>query len=104
MVGANLQQAIGLVMLGEAGAREAQAPGGREALSASLAAHLQQLNAALDPHEQLACVVVSGEAWSIEAGFLTPTFKIKRNRIEEAYAARFEAWAAAREPVQWLRG
>ncbi|RZT91973.1 long-chain acyl-CoA synthetase [Rivibacter subsaxonicus] len=103
VVGANLEQAIGLVMLGEAAARETKAPGGREALSASLAAHLQQLNAGLDPHEQLACIVVSDEPWSIEAGFLTPTFKIKRNRIEEAYAARFATWAAGREPVQWMR-
>jgi long-chain acyl-CoA synthetase len=103
VVGANLEQAIGLVMLGEAAAKEAQAPGGRDALSASLAEHLKALNATLDPHEQLACIVVSDEPWSIEAGFLTPTFKIKRNRIEEVYAARFEAWANGGAPVQWMR-
>jgi long-chain acyl-CoA synthetase len=104
VVGANMEQAIGLVMLGEAAAAQARAPGGREALSASLSAHLRELNATLDPHEQLACIVVSDAPWSIEAGFLTPTFKIKRNRIEEAYAARFAAWATARQPVQWMAG
>ena len=98
VVGANLEKAIGLVMLNEAAAKEP-----RTTLGASLAEHLQQINATLDPHEQLACIVVSDQPWSIEAGFLTPTFKIKRNRIEEAYEARFASWAGGREPVQWMQ-
>ena len=32
---------------------------------------------------------------------VTPTFKIKRNRIEEVYGAMFEGWEGARRPVVW---
>ena len=63
----------------------------RGALEASLSAHLTQVNAALDPHEQLDCLVVVTEPWSVDNGFITPTFKVKRNRIEEVYAPRSSA-------------
>ena len=38
--------------------------------------------------------------WTVDNGFITPTFKVKRNRIEEAYAAKFDAWAGKRAKVQ----
>ena len=39
--------------------------------------------------------------WTVDNGFITPTFKVKRNRIEEAYAPRFEAWVGSRKKVIW---
>ena len=33
----------------------------------------------------------STEPWTVDNGFITPTFKVKRNRIEEVYAPRYEA-------------
>ncbi len=101
VTGANLGQPLGIVMLNADAAKRSAAPEGRAALEASLAEHLSKVNDALDPHEQLDCLVVVAEPWSVENGFITPTFKVKRNRIEEAYGAQFERWIAAHRPVVW---
>jgi len=101
VTGANLGQPLGLVMLNaEAAARAAQ-PAARAALQQSLERHLQQINATLDPHEQLRCLVVAANAWTVENDVITPTFKVKRNRIEELYAAQYERWEASGQKVIW---
>ena len=101
VTGANLGQPLGIVMLNADAAQRSAAPEGRAALEASLAEHLTKVNDGLDPHEQLECLVVVAESWSVENGFITPTFKVKRNRIEEAYAPLFERWTASRRAVVW---
>lgn len=101
VAGANLPQPLALVMLSADAAQRAEAPEHRQALQASLEAHLRQVNALLDPHEQLDCLVVVTTPWTVEAGFITPTFKVKRNRIEEAYGPHFERWARGGAVVQW---
>jgi long-chain acyl-CoA synthetase len=102
VTGANLGSPLGLVMLNLESAAKARTPDGRRQLEASLAEHLAHVNATLDPHEQLDALVVVTEPWSVENGFITPTFKVKRNRIEEVYAARYDGWAAARSKVIWV--
>ncbi len=101
VTGANLSQPLGIVMLNAGAAQRSAQPEGRAAIEAALARHLSSVNDALDPHEQLDCLVVVAETWSVENGFITPTFKVKRNRIEEAYGPLFERWTAARRPVVW---
>lgn len=55
--------------------------------------HLRhEVNATLDPHEQLSCIVVVQEAWSVENNIVTPTLKIKRNELEKHYATRLAGW------------
>ncbi|OYV00558.1 MAG: AMP-binding acetyl-CoA synthetase [Burkholderiales bacterium PBB5] len=98
--GANLGQPLALVMLNAEAM--AQAAGvGRAALQDSLAAHLASVNATLDPHEQLDCLVVTGQAWTVDNDLITPTLKVKRNRVEELFARHYEAWVAQRQPVVW---
>ena len=92
VTGANLGQPLGIVMLNAdaaaaLGATAAAAPRSR----LRWPQHLTKVNDGLDPHEQLECLVVVGEAWTVENGFITPTFKVKRNRIEEAYGAAVRA-------------
>jgi long-chain acyl-CoA synthetase len=101
VTGANLGQPLGLVMLNAEAARRSGANGGRAAVEISLAAHLDAINARLDPHEQLDCLVVVKEPWTIANGFITPTFKIKRNRIEEVYGPLLENWSRADQRVVW---
>ncbi|MGZ5237713.1 MAG: AMP-binding protein [Caldimonas sp.] len=101
VTGANLGQPLGIVMLNADAARRSTAPEGRAELEAALVLHLTFVNGGLDPHEQLDCLVVVAEPWSVENGFITPTFKVKRNRIEEVYGPQFERWTAARRPVVW---
>jgi long-chain acyl-CoA synthetase len=46
-------------------------------------------------------VVVAAQAWSVENDVITPTFKVKRNRIEDLYAAHYEQWEASGRKVIW---
>ncbi|MGH8796182.1 MAG: AMP-binding protein, partial [Caldimonas sp.] len=101
VTGANLGQPLGIVMLNAEAAQRALQPAPRAELEAALAAHLQSVNAALDPHEQLDCLVVVTTPWSVENGFITPTFKVKRNRIEEVYGPMYERWVETKQPVIW---
>ena len=101
VTGANLGQPLGIVMLNAEAAKRAEDSGGRAAMEVSLTAHLDAVNARLDPHEQLDCLVVVKEPWTVDNGFITPTFKVKRNRIEEAYGPMFERWVGAHRRVVW---
>ena len=101
VTGANLGQPLGIVMLNAEAAKRAEDSGGRAAMEVSLTAHLDAINARLDPHEQLDCLVVVKEPWTVDNGFITPTFKVKRNRIEEAYGPMFERWVGAHRRVVW---
>jgi len=47
-------------------------------------------------------IVIAREPWAIENGFLTPTMKIKRSRIEASVADRVAAWYASGETVIWI--
>ena len=99
--GANLGQPLGIVMLNADAVALAQQAPGRTELAASLAAHLKAINVTLDPHEQLQCLVAVTTPWTVDNDVITPTFKVKRNRIEELYAAHYEAWEASGQPVIW---
>jgi long-chain acyl-CoA synthetase len=101
VTGANLGQPLGIAMLNAEGMARSADPAGRAALEASLAAHLRAVNATLDPHERLACLVMASAAWTVDNDIITPTFKVKRNRIEELYAARYEGWEASGREVIW---
>jgi long-subunit acyl-CoA synthetase (AMP-forming) len=66
-----------------------------------LAQLLEKVNAALASYERLQTIVISQEAWSIENGFLTPTMKIKRSKIEAAVAGNIDGWYQSGEAVIW---
>jgi long-chain acyl-CoA synthetase len=102
VTGANLGQPLALVMLNAAAAAEAAQAAGRAALEASLAEHVKAVNEQLDPHEQLDCLVVTTEPWTVDNDLITPTFKVKRNRIEDLFAAHYERWVGARKTVVWF--
>ncbi|MDP1534954.1 MAG: AMP-binding protein, partial [Rubrivivax sp.] len=100
VTGAHLGQPLGLLMLNIEAVKQAQGTG-RAELEASLKAHLASINETLDPHEQRDCLVVMTEAWTVDNDLITPTFKVKRNRIEDMFATHYEAWVGARKKVIW---
>jgi long-chain acyl-CoA synthetase len=104
VTGANLGQPLALLMLNPDAAAKARDSAGRSALEASLAEHLKRVNAQLDPHEQLDCLVITAEAWSVENDILTPTMKVKRNKIEDVFAANYERWVGTKKKVLWSSG
>ena len=101
VTGANLGQPLAVLMLNAEAISSVATPAGRDALQASLGEHLKTVNATLDPHEQLDSMIVVTEPWTVDNGFITPTFKVKRNRVEEVYGSRYEAWAGSRKMVIW---
>jgi len=102
VTGANLGQPLGLLMLSAEAMVDASNDAGRAELEAALAAHLQAVNAQLDPHEQLDCVVVTAQAWTVDNDILTPTMKVKRNQLEDLFAKDYERWVGAKKKVIWL--
>jgi len=101
VTGANLGQPLALLMLNADASRRSVDPAGRGALEESLRTHLSAINGTLDPHEQLDCLVVVREVWTVENDLVTPTLKVKRNRIEAVYSQHYEGWVCARRPVLW---
>ena len=101
VTGANLGHPLGIVMLNAEAAARAGNPAARAELERSLTQHLRSLNVALDPHERLACLVVVTAPWTVDNDLITPTFKVKRKRIDEVYAAQYERWEASGREVIW---
>ena len=62
---------------------------------------LAKVNAELADYEKLRMLVIASEAWSIENGYLTPTMKIKRSRIESSVESQVPAWYEKSGSVFW---
>jgi long-subunit acyl-CoA synthetase (AMP-forming) len=73
----------------------------RSRVEKEMAQLLENLNSALASYERLQMIVISQEAWSIENGFLTPTMKIERSKIEEAVSDKIGEWYQSGETVIW---
>jgi long-chain acyl-CoA synthetase len=101
VTGVAFPQPFAVLMLNLAEWERCKEPQARAELTASLAEHLDRINAQLDPHEQMDFVVVVPEQWTVDNGFITPTFKVKRPAIEKHYGEHFESWAGLRQPVIW---
>lgn len=76
-------------------------PTARAEFIEEMTAVLKRVNSKVADYEQLKMIVVAREPWSMDNGFLTPTMKIKRNRIEAAVDPQVEKWFASQEPVVW---
>ena len=99
--GANLGQPLALMMLNIDAAKKSGNAAGKAEIEASLAEHLKKVNDTLDPHEQLDCLVLMTEAWTVDNDLITPTFKVKRNRVEDLFAKNYEAWVGSRKKIVW---
>jgi len=93
--------AYGLVVLAEDIRSQVGDPAVKSRVERELGDHLSHINAGLSTYEQLQMLVVVAEPWTIENGFLTPTMKIKRARIEAAVADKLEGWYASKDAVLW---
>jgi long-chain acyl-CoA synthetase len=99
VVGENCPQPFGLLMLSENTLTCVTESGARRRLASSLEDHLSIINTALAPYERMDFLVVVGDQWSTANGFLTPTFKIKRDRIEKAYGRDYDNWSDLKQRV-----
>lgn len=102
VTGANLPQPLAVLNLNETAQAAIADPSARSEIAQQLASHLAAVNATLDPHERLSSLIAVSDRWTPESGFTTPTLKIKRNVIDDSYAAQFEAWQAQSTPIIFL--
>jgi len=51
---------------------------------------MEQVNAKLEPHEAVAKIIVTKDAWTIDNGIMTPTMKVRRAEVEKRYGALAE--------------
>ena len=90
-----------IVQLSEGPKGKASSEQERAAMTAELEQHLATVNPQLDGHEHLEFIVIVKDEWLPENGFLTPTQKIKRATIEDAYAKHLDAWYGQKKKVIW---
>jgi long-chain acyl-CoA synthetase len=83
--GASMPQPYAIVVLSKVAAS-------RSTIERDLEAIRDEINAAVDHHERLQCIVTAKEPWTVENGLLTPTMKLKRSAIEERYAPFVRQW------------
>lgn len=99
--GVGQQAPYAMVVLAETLRPQMRDPATRERVATEMAALLKTVNADLPDYERVRMIVIAREPWGIENGFLTPTLKIKRNRIEAAVAQRVEQWYREPGAVIW---
>ncbi|MBR9869628.1 MAG: AMP-binding protein [Gammaproteobacteria bacterium] len=99
--GANQTQPHALVVLSEEIRPKSADAAFRAEIEQSFTKLIEDVNKTVDPHEQLAFITVVSDEWSIENSFLTPTLKLKRNVVEDAYQAKVDGWYAQKQKVIW---
>jgi long-subunit acyl-CoA synthetase (AMP-forming) len=99
--GANQTQPFALVMVDEDLRPQMEDESFRKEMEESFRQLIDDINKTVDPHEKLAFIVVVSDEWSIGNNFLTPTLKLKRNVVEDAYLDQVDDWYARRQPVIW---
>jgi long-chain acyl-CoA synthetase len=104
VTGAHLPQPLALVMLSQDAVARIQGDAEKLALEEALQCHLRDVNAQLEPHERLDLLAVVQTAWTPENGFVTPTLKVKRHRIEEYYGPHYAHWQEQGQPIVWVTG
>ena len=83
------------------GGIETEKQSGVQIVEKELEGLLKKVNSGLDDHEKLQFIVVVNDVWEPENGFLTPTNKIKRARIEEEYTPWMNNWYDSGKKVIW---
>lgn len=99
--GANQTQPFAMIQLAEAERPKVTDEGFCKELEESFAELVTSVNKTVDPHEQLAFVIIVSDEWSIGNSFLTPTMKLKRNVVEDAYENKVDEWYAMHQKVIW---
>jgi long-subunit acyl-CoA synthetase (AMP-forming) len=73
----------------------------QQELGAKLEDLLYQVNSQLEAYEKLQFLAVVRDEWQTANNFLTPTLKIRRDVIEQAYSGQLDDWYASGQKVVW---
>ena len=95
IVGLGLVQPILLAVPNE------QALNDKEKTEDSLKKILLDFNSTADGYKKVKKIILLSEDWTPENGLTTPTLKIKRAKIDEAFSSKYQNWYNASEEVLW---
>ena len=94
VVGLTTPQPIALVNLSENGLNK-----DNKQVSVELKVHIEKVNQNLANYERISTIVVTKEIWSEQNKLLTPTLKVKRNKIDEKYMNKYLDWHRETENI-----
>ena len=94
VMGSGLPAPVAVVVLSETAKYVA-----KEDIKSSLQATLDKVNARIESHERMSNIVIVDDDWTIENDLLTPTLKLKRNKLEDKYAQLINQQFS--EPIVW---
>jgi long-chain acyl-CoA synthetase len=92
LVGSGLFQPIMVLSLTPDAAKKP-----RTEVEAELVETMKKVNATLEPHEEVAKIYITKDAWSIDNGMMTPTMKVRRNEVEKKFGEALHACEKKRD-------
>jgi long-subunit acyl-CoA synthetase (AMP-forming) len=101
VTGSGHPQPFALVLLAEELRPKLSDDSVRASVEAELETLLNQVNQAVEAFERLQFLAVVKDPWLIENGFLTPTMKMKRSKLEDTYGPKADQWYGAGRRVVW---
>ncbi|WP_020528557.1 AMP-binding protein [Flexithrix dorotheae] len=96
VMGTGLPQPIALIQLSEVGKTA-----DKSAVEHSFLSLLSLINVKLVDYQKVKKIVITKDEWSIENDIITPTMKIKRNKIDALYLDKAEKWYNREDVVIW---
>ncbi len=80
VTGSGLSQPVGVLELSETARSK-----NKSDVASSIQKHIEQLNQSVEHHERIEKVILTQVSWTIESELITPTLKIRREKIEEQF-------------------
>lgn len=94
VMGSGLPTAMAVVVLSEDIANKMS----KEEIADSLLKTAEEVNGQIEKHEVVGGICIVKKPWTIENGLLTPTMKVKRDKLEEKFLTLLES---QKEAVTW---
>jgi len=94
VTGDSLSSPVALCVLTESARNQPQ-----ELILREFSASLQRLNKKLESHERIERCILIQEEWTIDAGMMTPTLKVKRHQVEAKYRGVISKAVSAKETI-----
>ena len=73
----------------------------KDQINENLTNHLKKTNTELANHTKVQCIVITKEIWTEDNNILTPTLKVKRNKIDEKYMNKYKDWYNKKQLIIW---
>ena len=74
----------------------------KQLVETSLMQSIEELNATRANYERISTAIIMTETWSQDNDFLTPTLKVKRFNLDNAYVDQYLSWHEDERDVIWI--